>query len=55
MPDENAPDYKVHPASLKPMSAGCIIPVLLAAVVVGLAWMGLQKIVSQGPTTTVPF
>lgn len=43
-------DYSVHPASLKPLSPGCLLPVALALVVMGLAYMGLQKIVNNtGP------
>lgn len=42
--------YDVHPASLKPLSPGCLIPVVLVLVVMGLAYMGLQKIVNNtGP------
>lgn len=45
-----AGDYSVHPASLKPLSPGCLVPVLLALVVMGLAYLGLQKIVNNtGP------
>ncbi len=46
----NSAAQSIHPASLKPMSLGCILPVMLAVVVVGLAYMGLQKIVEHtGP------
>ncbi len=43
-------DYSVHPASLKPLSPGCLVPVALALVVMALAYIGLQKIVNNtGP------
>ncbi|MGK0483314.1 MAG: hypothetical protein ACJAQ3_003297 [Planctomycetota bacterium] len=49
MPEES-PAANQHPASLKPFSAGCLVPVFLALAVIGLAYMGLQKIVSStGP------
>lgn len=49
MPDES-PAAPAHPPSLKPFSAGCLVPVFLALVVLGLAYMGLQKIVDNtGP------
>lgn len=45
-----ARDYSVHPASLKPLSPGCLVPVALAVVMMGLAYIGLQKIVNNtGP------
>lgn len=45
-----SPAAHSHPASLKPFSAGCLVPVFLALVVLGLAYVGLQKIVNNtGP------
>lgn len=49
-PERSSRPTSVHPATLNPLSAGCLVPVFLALAVMGLAYLGLQKIVSNtGP------
>ncbi|QDV07005.1 hypothetical protein Poly30_25240 [Planctomycetes bacterium Poly30] len=50
MSDDESPAAHSHPASLKPLSAGCLVPVFLALAVMAVAYVGLRKIVDNtGP------